>query len=80
MSLVGTLRARSNASNWKGLRKCLGTKFPGQKQVALGKCLLLALVRDLNEIALTLKEKDLDIVVNESKEETRNRLRGSRVK
>ena len=64
------LRARSNASNWKGFCKCSGTKFPGQKLVALGKCLLLALVRDLNEIALTLLEKDLDTVVNESKEET----------
>ena len=36
------------------IRKCLGTKFPGQKRVALGKGLLLALVRDLNEIALTM--------------------------
>ena len=37
--------------------------FQGQKQVALGKGLLLASVRDLNEIALTL-------VANESEEET----------
>ena len=37
--------------------------------MALGKGLLLALVRDLNEIALTLLEKDLNAVVNESKEE-----------
>ena len=70
MSLVGTLRARSNASDWEGLCKCLGTKFPGQKRVALGKGLLLALVRDLNEIVLILLEKDLDTVVNESEEET----------
>ena len=80
MSLVGTLRARSNLSDWEGLCKCLGTKFPGQKRVALGKGLLLDLARDLNEIALTLLEKDLDTVVNKSEEETRNRLRDSRVK
>ena len=66
----GTLRARSNASDWEGLCKCLGAKFPGQKRAALRKGLLLFLVRDLNEIALTLLEKDLDTVVNESKEET----------
>ena len=70
MSLVRTLRARSNTSDWEGLCKCLGATFPGQKRLALGKGLLLALVRDLNEIALTLLEKDLDTVVNESKEET----------
>ena len=70
MSLVGTLRARSNSSDWEGLCKCLGTTFPGKKRVTLGKGLLLALVRDLNEIALTLLEKDLDTVVNESEEET----------
>ena len=46
------------------------TKFPEQKRVALGKDLLLALVRDLNERALTLLEKDPDAVVHESKEET----------
>ena len=63
-------QARSNANDWEGLCKCLETKFPGQKWVALGKGLLLALVRDLNEIALTLLEKDLDTVVNESEEET----------
>ena len=38
--------------------------------MALGKGLLLALVRDLNERALTLMEKDLDIVVHEGKEKT----------
>ena len=70
MSLVGMLRTRSNASYREGLCKCLGVKFPGQKRVALGKGLLLALVRDLNEIALTLLEKDLDTVVNENEEET----------
>ena len=80
MSFAGTLRARSNASDWEGLCKCFGAKFPGQKRVALGKGLLLNLARDLNEIALTLLEKDLDTVVNESEEETRNRLRDSRVK
>ena len=70
MSLVGTLRARSNTSDWEGLCKCLGAKFPGQKRVALGKGLLLALVRDLNGRALTLLEKDLDAVVHKSEEET----------
>ena len=69
MSLVGSLRARSNASDWEELCKFLGAKFLGQKRVVLGKGLLLALVRDLNEIALTLLEKDLNAVVNESKEE-----------
>ena len=62
--------ARSNTSDWEGLCKCLGATFPGQKRLALGKGLLLALVRDLNEIALTLLEKDLDAVVHESEEET----------
>ena len=39
--------------------------------MALGKGILLALVRDLkNEIAVTLLEKDLDAVVHESEEET----------
>ena len=38
--------------------------------MALGKGLLLPLVRDVNEIALTLLEKDLDAVLNESEEET----------
>ena len=38
--------------------------------MALGKGLSLTLVRDLNERALTLLEKDLDIVVHESKEKT----------
>ena len=37
--------------------------------MVLGKDLLLALVRDLNERALTLLEKDLDTVVHESEEE-----------
>ena len=37
--------------------------------VALGKGLLLDLVRDLIEIALTLLEKEFDAVVNESEEE-----------
>ena len=48
----------------------LRAKFPGEKQVALGKGLSLTLVRDLNERALTLLEKDLDIVVHEIKEKT----------
>ena len=48
----------------------LRAKFPGEKQVALGKGLLLALVRDLNDRALTLLEKDLGIVLHESKEKT----------
>ena len=70
MSLVGTLRARSDTSSWEGLWKCLGTKFPGQKRVTLGEGLLLALARDLNERALILLEKDLDTALNESEEET----------
>ena len=37
--------------------------------MALGKGLLLALVRDLNEIALTFLKKDLDAEVHESEEE-----------
>ena len=71
MSLVGTLRASSNTSNWEGLCKCLGTKFPGQKRVTLGEGLLLALARNLNERALILLEKDLDAVLHESEEETK---------
>ena len=66
MSLAGTLQARSNTSDQKRLCKCLGAKFLEQKQLALGKGLLLDLVRDLNEIDLTLLEKDLDAVVHES--------------
>ena len=46
LSLVGTLRTRSNTSDWEALCKCIGAKFPGQKWVALGNGLLLALVRD----------------------------------
>ena len=38
--------------------------------MALGKGLLLALVGDLNERALTLLEKDIDIVAPESKGKT----------
>ena len=38
--------------------------------MALGKGLLLALVGDLNERALTLLEKDIDIVAHESKGKT----------
>ena len=53
----------------KGSCKCLRAKFPGQKRVAPGKDLLLALVRDLNERALTLLEKNLDAVVHESEKE-----------
>ena len=49
--------------------KRLGAKFQETKQVALEKGLLIALVRDLNEIALTLLEKDLG--VHESEEETK---------
>ena len=48
----------------------LRAKFPGEKRLALGKGLLRALVRNLNERALNLWEKDLDIVVHESKEKT----------
>ena len=70
MSLVETLRARSNTSDSEGLCKCLGAKFPGQKRVALGKDLLRALVRDLNQMVLTLLEKELDAVIHKSEEET----------
>ena len=69
MSLVETLQARSNVSDWEGLCKCLGAKSPGQKRVIQGKGLSLALVRDLNEIELTLLEKDLDAGAHESEEE-----------
>ena len=48
----------------------LRAKFPGEKRLALGKGLSLALVRDLNERTSTLLEKDLDIVVHESEEKT----------
>ena len=49
----------------------LRAKFPGEKRLALGKGLSLALVRDLNERTSTLLEKDLDIVVHESEEKTK---------
>ena len=58
-----------NTSDWKGLCKCLGAKFPGQKRVALGEGLLLALVRDLNGRLIAFLEKDLDAVVHESEDE-----------
>ena len=64
LSLAGTLRATSITSDWERLCKFLGTKFPGKKQVAQGKVLLLASVRYLNDIALTLMQKDLDSVVH----------------
>ena len=67
MSLVGKLQTKWNTSDRQILCKCLGAKFPGQKQEALGKGLLLALVRDSNERAITLLEKDLDTVVHERK-------------
>ena len=44
MSLSGTLREISNKSDWEELCKCLGAKFPGQKQVVLGED--LASVKD----------------------------------
>lgn len=40
---------------------------------------LLALVKNLNERALTLLGKDFDAVVHNSEEETRNRLKDSRI-
>ena len=70
MSLVWTLRVRSNTRYLEGLCKCLGATFPGQKRVSLGKGFLLALVRDLNERPPILLGKELDAVVHESKEET----------
>ena len=57
----------------------LRAKCPGENRVALGKGLLLAIVRDLNERVLTLLEKDLHAVGHESKVETRNRLVDSRI-
>ena len=48
----------------------LRAKLLGEMRVALGKGLSVALVRDLNERALTFLEKDLDIIVHESKEKT----------
>ena len=68
MSLVGTLRARSNTSVW-GLCKCLEQSFQ-EKSKSHWEKVILALVRDLNETALTLLEKDLGIVLHESKEKT----------
>ena len=70
LSLVRTLRARWDTRNWEGLYKCLGPKFPGQKQVVLRKHLLLALVRDVNERVLTLLVKDLETILHKSEEET----------
>ena len=65
------LRARSNTSDREGLCKCLRAKFPGKTWMALGISLLLSLVKDLNEIALTLLEKDLNAVVHESEAKTK---------
>ena len=39
--------------------------------MALRKSLLLALVRDLNERAITLLEKDFNTVIHETKQETK---------
>ena len=49
LSLVGTLLATSNMSDCEGLCKCSGAKILGKKRVALGRCLLVALGRDLNK-------------------------------
>ena len=57
----------------------LRAKCPGENRVALGKGLLLAIVRDLNERVLTLLEKDLHVVDHESKVEKRNRLGDSSI-
>ena len=57
----------------------LRAKFPGEKRVVPRKGLSLPLVSDLNERVLILLEKDLHVVGHESKEETRNRLRDSRI-
>ena len=48
--------------------------------MALGISLLLSLVKDLNEIVLTLLEKDLNAVVHESEAEQKKRFRHSRIK
>ena len=48
----------------------LRSKVSWKKASSPRKKLLLALVRDLNEIALTLLEKHLDAIVNGSEEET----------
>ena len=50
-------------SDWERLCKFLGTKFSGKKKIAQGK-VLLALVGDLNDTALTLMQKDLSAVVH----------------
>ena len=63
------VRARSNMSDWGGLCKCLGVKFPWQRRVALEINSLPALVRNLNERTLTLLEKDFHVVVCEIMEE-----------
>ena len=49
LSLVGTLLATSNMTDCEGLCKCSGAKILGKKRVALGRCLLVALGRDLNK-------------------------------
>ena len=50
LELVGTLRVRSNTSDFEVLCKCEEAKFPGKKRVALKE--------------LTLSKKDLDVAVN----------------
>ena len=69
MSLIGTLRARWNTTNWEELLRCLGEKFPGKKASGQGEGLLLTLGKDLNERALKLSEKDLDSVAHGSEAE-----------
>ena len=49
----------------------LGAKFTGQQRVALWKDLLLALVKYLNERALTVLGKGLNTVADESEDETK---------
>ena len=48
----------------------LRSKVSRKKASGPRKRFNISLVRDLNEIALTLLEKDLDTVVNDSEEET----------
>ena len=62
----GTCRIKLSKWIFGIYEKCGSKSSP----VVIGKGLLLALIRDLNERALNLLKKDLDIVVHESKEKT----------
>ena len=55
-------------------------RFPGEKWMALGGRFITNFSKSVNERARTLSEKDLNVVGDESKEETWNRLTDSRIK